>query len=183
MIRCSSCQRDQPIEAFYRDRSNKTTGRTTVCKRCRGAVRKVEHQVLQRELKTARASFADASATELDMGKRFDYGDMLEQQIRAMRLPAPAREFRFHPERKWRFDVCWPDRKLFVECDGGEFVTGSRRHGGATDTEKFNAAVLLGWTGLRFVGSQVRNGYAIETLEQVFGRPRSLAAHGETGTC
>jgi uncharacterized protein with PIN domain len=59
MICCSSCRRALPIEAFYRDRSNKSTGRTTVCKRCRGAVRKVEHQIVQQSIAAARASFAD----------------------------------------------------------------------------------------------------------------------------
>jgi hypothetical protein len=99
---------------------------------------------------------------------RFDWADTLLQQIRAVRLPIPTREFRFDSTRRWLMDLAWIPDMIFVECDGGEWVQGRRRHGGATDTEKFNAAVLAGWVGFRFVGSQVRNGYAISILEKVF---------------
>lgn len=102
------------------------------------------------------------------MSGRLDYADVLAQQTRALRLPLPQREFRFHPKRRWRLDLAWPERLLFVECDGGEFVRGSRRHGGANDCEKANAAVLAGWTPLRFTGSQIQSGAAIAVLEQVF---------------
>ncbi len=101
-------------------------------------------------------------------GKRFDYGDVLHLQIRALHLPEPMREFTFAPPRRWRFDLCWPDRLLYVECQGGEHVHGSRRHGGSTDCEKQNAAVLAGWTPLVVTGSQVKNGAAVALLEQVF---------------
>ena len=33
--------------------------------------------------------------------------------------PALTPELRFHKTRKWRFDYAWPDRKLFLEVDGG----------------------------------------------------------------
>lgn len=101
---------------------------------------------------------------------RFDYADLLDQQIRAMRLPAPVREFEDAiPGRKFRLDLAWESRRLFVECDGGEFVKGSaRRHGGAKDCERWNLLTLAGWTGFRFVGSQVRNGAAIRVVEQIF---------------
>ncbi len=101
------------------------------------------------------------------MSAKLDYGDTLHFQIRALRLPEPHREFTFAPPRRWRFDLCWPERMLFVECDGGEFVKGSRRHGGPSDCEKANAAVLAGWTPLRFTGSQITSGAAIAVLEQV----------------
>lgn len=29
-------------------------------------------------------------------------------QLRALKLPAPEREYRFHPGRRWRFDFAWP---------------------------------------------------------------------------
>lgn len=101
--------------------------------------------------------------------KRFDWADTLTQQIRAYSLPTPTREHKFSADRRWRFDISWPDRLIFIECDGGEFVRGLRRHGGAKDCEKFNAAVLAGWTGFRFVGSQIKSGYAIDLLRQVLG--------------
>ena len=99
---------------------------------------------------------------------RFDWADTLLFQIRALGLPLPIREYQPLLPRKWRLDCAWPDRKLFAECDGGEFLKASaRRHGGAKDCERWNTLTLHGWTGYRFVGSQVQSGYAISVLEQV----------------
>lgn len=109
---------------------------------------------------------AKASVRPRATRARFDYADHLAQQVRALRLPDPVREHRFDPVRRWRFDLCWPDRMIFVECDGGEFVKGSLgRHGTGRDWEKQNAAVLLGWRPFRFVGSQIRSGYALRVLQ------------------
>jgi hypothetical protein len=61
---------------------------------------------------------------------------------------APAREYKFHPDRRWRFDFAWPDLKLAVEIEGqGRHQTfiGFRR-----DCDKYNAALALGWRVLRF---------------------------------
>jgi len=33
-------------------------------------------------------------------------------------LPAPVFEYRFHPSRKWRFDIAWPERRVAVEVEG-----------------------------------------------------------------
>ena len=63
-------------------------------------------------------------------------------------VPAPVRELRFHPERRWRFDFAWPDIKLAVEIDGRgrhQTVVGVRN-----DCEKLNEALRLGWRVLRF---------------------------------
>lgn len=63
-------------------------------------------------------------------------------------LPAPEREFRFHPVRRWRFDMAWPRIKLAVEIDGrGRHQTIAGVRG---DCEKLNAATVLGWRVLRF---------------------------------
>ena len=101
-------------------------------------------------------------------GKRFDYADVLMFQIRSARLPMPVREFTGAiPGRKFQLDLAWADRLFFAECDGGEFLKASaRRHGGATDCERWNLLVLAGWTGVRFVGSQVKSGYALAVLTE-----------------
>lgn len=59
-----------------------------------------------------------------------------------------VREYRFHPERRWRFDFAFPSQRLGIEVDGRgrhQSVDGVRK-----DCEKGNAAVLLGWRVLRF---------------------------------
>lgn len=63
-------------------------------------------------------------------------------------IQAPEREYKFHPERRWKFDFAWPDVKLAVEVEGqGRHQTfiGFRR-----DCDKYNAALALGWRVLRF---------------------------------
>jgi len=98
--------------------------------------------------------------------KRFDWADTLAWHIKLQRLPEPVREYRPFAHRRFRLDCAWPDRKLFVECDGGEFLKASaRRHGGAKDCERWNLLTLDGWTGFRFVGSQVRSGEALRVVE------------------
>ncbi len=76
--------------------------------------------------------------------------DALEARLKAEVLPIaqPVREYRFHPERRWRFDFAWPDIKLAVEIDGRgrhQTVVGVRN-----DCEKLNEALRLGWRVLRF---------------------------------
>lgn len=54
-------------------------------------------------------------------------------------------EFEFHPERKWRFDCCWPAQKIAVELDGGQYMSKGGRHARDEDREKLNAAAEFGW--------------------------------------
>jgi hypothetical protein len=83
-------------------------------------------------------------------------------------LPIPNREYRFHPERRWRFDFAWPDLKLAAEVEGGAWVQGRHTRGAGfeRDCEKYNAAALLGWRVLRFTAGMVEDGRAVEMLEK-----------------
>lgn len=80
---------------------------------------------------------------------------------RALSLFAPdvlagcASEHRFHPTRRWRFDLAWPDRKLAVEVDGGQWMAGGGRHNSDADREKLNAAAIAGWRVLRYSPRQL----------------------------
>jgi very-short-patch-repair endonuclease len=67
-------------------------------------------------------------------------------------LPAPILEYKFHPTRKWRIDMAFPDVKLAVETEGGCW-TGGRHTSGAgfiKDMEKYNALTEMGWHLLRY---------------------------------
>lgn len=94
--------------------------------------------------------------------------DTLVFGIRAVGLPAPEREFYFAKPRRWRFDLCWADRKLAAEVEGGTWVSGrhSRGAGMRKDAEKYNTAVLYGWRVLRFTSDMVRDGSALQVLER-----------------
>lgn len=80
-----------------------------------------------------------------------------------------VREYKFHPERKWRFDFCIPERNIAVECEGGSWVNGrhNRGSGSIADMQKYNHAAALGWFVFRFDGRSVKNGSAIEFLKKV----------------
>lgn len=92
----------------------------------------------------------------------------LALQIRAEKLPTPVREFRFHETRRWRADFAWPDKRLLVECEGGEHSGGrhTRGTGFTQDCEKYTEAALAGWRVLRFTGSMIRSGYAIDAIRR-----------------
>lgn len=62
-------------------------------------------------------------------------------------LLAPETEFRFHPERKWRFDFAWPEKKIALEVDGGIWIGGGHNRGAQIKKtwEKENEAHCMGW--------------------------------------
>jgi very-short-patch-repair endonuclease len=94
----------------------------------------------------------------------------LEQQCKAIGLPMPETEVRFHPVRKWRADYLWREPvKLIVEQDGGLFVRGrhSRGVGAELDMEKHAAALALGYRVMRVSPRHVRNGQAVQWIEKV----------------
>ena len=103
-----------------------------------------------------------------------DGGEMivpLVLQIRAVGLPRPVEEFRFHPKRRFRFDLAWPVRKLAVEIEGGTWSRGrhTRGKGFAADCIKYNEAALLGWHVLRVTTEMVEDGTALAYIERALG--------------
>jgi very-short-patch-repair endonuclease len=100
--------------------------------------------------------------------------DLLEAHIHIAGLPKPAREFRFHPRRRWRFDFAWPLYKVAVEVDGGIYCRGRhvRGSGFERDAEKRNAAVMAGWRVLHFTPRHVKSGEAVQAIEALLGTPQ-----------
>ena len=100
--------------------------------------------------------------------------DKLMFQIRAAKLPEPQREHRFAkyltPPRQWRFDICWPERMLAVEVEGGIFVQGrhGRGAGMVADMEKYNVAMLNGWRLLRVSDRHINKGIALNWILEAF---------------
>lgn len=81
-------------------------------------------------------------------------------------LPCAA-EYRFHPIRKWRFDLAIVPLKIAIEYEG---IAGSKwsRHTSLTgytgDADKYNEAQLHGWIVLRFTALNCKD--ALEILER-----------------
>lgn len=105
------------------------------------------------------------------------------------------REFRFHPERMWRFDFAIPYVKIGIEVDGGSFGRpvqchkckstvmratksgrmfmvreGGRHNTGAgmeADHEKMNEAAALGWRILRAMPKHIKDSSVINLLTKM----------------
>lgn len=91
---------------------------------------------------------------------------------RVRNYPDPVGEHRFHPVRKWMFDLAWPDHKLAVEVEGGVW-TGGRHSGGVgmvKDMEKYNHATAAGWKLYRVTPGQLADGVLWGWLDGEFGR-------------
>ena len=106
--------------------------------------------------------------------------DLFLLQISAAGLPEPQREYPLIPGRRFRADFAWPEHRLAVEIEGGTWVNGRhvRGTGYMNDCRKYNLAVLHGWRVLRFTSEMVRDGEALDTLEQVMtGGNNALAGN------
>jgi len=60
--------------------------------------------------------------------------------------------------KDWRFDMAWGKECVYVELEGGIYTSGrhTRGVGYSEDCEKYNAATLLSWRGLRFTTDMLR---------------------------
>jgi very-short-patch-repair endonuclease len=75
----------------------------------------------------------------------------------------PTQQHKFHPVRNWRFDFCWPDKKLAIEVQG--FGPGHNSLlGMLSDYEKHNAALILGWRIIYFMSRDLDAYYQANTL-------------------
>jgi very-short-patch-repair endonuclease len=91
-----------------------------------------------------------------------------ELQIRADRLPAYNREWKFC-ERGWRFDFAWPALRLAVEIEGGIYTNGrhNRGKGFEADCRKYLRATLMGWTVLRGTPAMVQSGELLNAAKEI----------------
>lgn len=101
--------------------------------------------------------------------------DSLVARIVEAGLPGPERQCRepwAGTGRRFRGDLCWPDRRVVVEVDGGTWSGGRHTTGSgyARDCVKQNLAHLNGWTVYRVEGGMVRDGRALELVEAIMER-------------
>lgn len=103
-----------------------------------------------------------------------DWGQELINKATAVGLPAPAREYQFHAERKWRLDLAWKEKLVACEIEGGIWMqtTTGRGKGHAhpkrflEDVEKYNELALYGWTLIRVTPEMIKDGRALEWLDR-----------------
>lgn len=99
--------------------------------------------------------------------------DLLVWQLRATDHE-PVLEYRFHPERRWRFDLAFPDALVAVEVDGGAWVQGRHTSGAGfeADCVKLSHAAALGWRVLRVTPRMVRDGLALTLVLAALAYPK-----------
>ncbi len=125
------------------DRLNRTAGRAP-------GVTRVDAEILAISPKKGRAK---AGPSELELA--------FAKQISVLDLPAPQREYKFHPQRDWRLDYAWPEKKLAVEVQGMVHRIRTRF---LSDVEKLAMAQIHGWRVLLVAGRDVRSGRAASWL-------------------
>jgi len=71
--------------------------------------------------------------------------------------PPLEREFRFHPERRWRADFAYLPGRVLIEIEGGIYINGrhNRAAGFNADLEKYLEAGLAGWRVFRLGPDQI----------------------------
>ena len=103
----------------------------------------------------------------------YDCADILYAQIKMLKLPLPIREFKFYEQygRKWRADIAWPELKILVECDGGNWKNGRhvRPKGFEKDCIKINHATMAGYQVYRFTKDMILRAEAINFIEKILG--------------
>jgi len=89
-------------------------------------------------------------------------------QLKGAHLPPPILEYRFHSERKWRFDFAWIPQLVALEVEGGTWTKGRhvRGKGYESDCEKYSEAAILGWRVVRATGNMVNDGRALRLVEK-----------------
>lgn len=96
-------------------------------------------------------------------------------QLRAAKLTdGLAREYRFMPGRRYRFDFCWPEKMLAIELQGGIWTGGrhTRGNGYESDCLKTLEAVLLGWRVIPATPSMVKSGALLNAVDALIGDER-----------
>lgn len=78
-----------------------------------------------------------------------------------------VKEYKFHPERRWRFDYAIPEYKIALEVEGGVWTQGrhTRPQGFLGDVEKYNTATLMGWRVFRTTPSELYRTATINLLK------------------
>ncbi len=100
-----------------------------------------------------------------------DAEEALAFQLKAVGIEF-EREFKFHPERKWRFDFvlkAFPSA-IAVEVEGQHNGAHKSYERAEEDLEKFNEAAIGCWFVLRFSTAMVEDGRALGTIEKALGR-------------
>ncbi len=93
--------------------------------------------------------------------------EMMYFQIDLSDLPRPTRQYRPLPDRNYKLDFAWPDRKIALEVDGAVHrIKGTF----ARSFEREYFLKMAGWTVLHVGGAEVRSGAALDWITNILER-------------
>jgi len=86
-----------------------------------------------------------------------DLESTFENLWAVLKGPPLVREYRFDPDRRYRFDYAIPEIRASIELEGGTFTGGrhTRGKGYSRDACKYNSALLLGWAVFRLTSDML----------------------------
>ena len=102
------------------------------------------------------------------MTNQSEVEDELNYQIKAIGLPAPERQAKIIPCRRFAFDFVWSEFRLAVDVQGGTWKPNTGHSSGTgieRDCEKLNLAILNGWRVLFVTTGMVNSGMALRYIE------------------
>jgi very-short-patch-repair endonuclease len=87
---------------------------------------------------------------------------VLLNRLARLHLPVPRTQGQIIQGRKYRFDATWPEFKVAVEVQGGQWTRGrhNRAAGYESDAEKSALAQIEGWIVLAVTPSMINKGLA-----------------------
>ena len=96
---------------------------------------------------------------------------LLAQQIEDAGLPTPQPQYHIYmpgASHPCRADFAWPERKLLVEVQGGQWSHGAHTRGSGfeDDCRKYSQYALLGFRLMLITPDMISDGTAIEYLRK-----------------
>lgn len=95
--------------------------------------------------------------------RKYQNEKKLQEVVRAAGLAVPLLEYKFLTARKFKFDLCWPDRHLACEVDGMAHRIKARF---LADMEKMNLAREAGWLVIHCTPSMIGDGRALGLIRR-----------------
>ena len=80
----------------------------------------------------------------------------------------PEAEYRFDPDRRWRFDWAWVQQRVALEVNGGVWIAGrhSRGRGQIADYEKWSEAAAQGWRMIHVIPDQLQDEKTLDMIRR-----------------
>lgn len=104
-----------------------------------------------------------------DVRDKPDYPGQIQSALKIIGIES-VKEYKFLEDRRFRFDLAIPEKKIAIEFEGGTFTNGrhTRGKGYSRDAKKYNLAVMHGWKLLRYTTDRTnKRNWEFEVAEEI----------------